>query len=580
MCRATAKIVENVHYDPVYVPNPMDEPDTIGIHAGLVSEDERVTVPFTGDAAKRATMLAKQGKCRNATEGQRVAATLLSIRTSHGAAAFETKDTSEWDKYVRRKMQGADTQTIGGSVLSVEGTASVENELDEGRRERGELCEAPLLTPDAARRAKAQMEAEAMLEDIDSGALESAPSLEALAETTAVGFMKHLQIGENAEISPDGQYTLVGTGAADATDVDDTKHASRYNVPLQAQIAYERSDHDSMDPAQSFYSIFGAVPLQPSKATMDAFMGADRFSTTGIATVSPMVRELAKLFTYRPQPALHSAAMDMRSKTSGYQRGQRPRVSVDPPLDAHTTGGQHQRRYNYEPRLEDDVMRVVDSAMSHADYYPIVIPVSYEVESNFLREPVAQEPLCVNGVNCEGQHLKGIPKMTLVAFYVLISMMKRYRTKLEEMARQHPNDPRYTISSWCRDAVQNSKGGDVNDRRKKNTTRNGVLAEATFCVLCYRKLAHTYSWYINGCNATLTRSITIVPYRNLVGVEGEYTLEECTFNPSTAHTGLAGPVAWHHASMYSFQMKNVDGVNVRGLRQHHTRVRMNTVVDF
>ena len=113
----------------------MDEPDTIGIHAGLVSDAERVTVPHSGAAAKRAAALAKQGRCQNAVEGQRVAATLLSIRTSQGAAAFETKDTSEWDKYVRRKMQGADTQTIGGSVLSVEGTAAVVNDLDEGRRE-------------------------------------------------------------------------------------------------------------------------------------------------------------------------------------------------------------------------------------------------------------------------------------------------------------------------------------------------------------------------------------------------------------------------------------------------------------
>ena len=135
------------------------------------------------------------------------------------------------------------------------------------------------------------------------------------------------------------QYTLIGTGAADATDVDDSKHASRYNVPLQAQIAYERSEHDSMDPAQSFYSIFGAVPLQPSKATMDAFMGADRFSTTGIATVSPMVRELAKLFTYRPQPALHSAAYGHAEQDGRLPaRARRPHVSVDPPTDAHTMG--------------------------------------------------------------------------------------------------------------------------------------------------------------------------------------------------------------------------------------------------
>lgn len=549
-------------------------------------------------------------------------ARVMCIETSAGHPACKRSVTTRWIKTAKRHINGTESQAR--SVRANSGTPEkvyrklTQQEKEDAVSDSG-VPRAAVLPPHVERKRRAKERSDALEKDVANGNEVELPEFRTVSERYAIGFMKHLEVGQNIDISSNGKYTFLTTesalpkeavavldaaaqpaqpfgadpGAANASaprpksTVPDSKSSgavrfsSENNVPIMAQRSHDISRRDANNTFQR--SLGDASEALASGDSMyDRLMNFDPRSTAGIAKQSPLMEPFSRVLSFTPQPYLFSAATD-DARSDMYSPEERPRVETD--------SGDPRRNQPYDERNSRDIEREVLSAFSHKDFYPIVPRISFELEQSFLREPFVGEPPCINGAECAGMtDLRDeIPPMVLVAFYPLAEIVNNFieshraardqflssdvrnkaaSAEFDQAAEQHQRT--------CTTLSQHT-GGSVS--HKPTETRSSTLKPSK-CVLCHRAFALKFAMHLNALNATTPKDYAFVQYCNITDTHGEYDISSCVFNSNARYVGLPGPIALHNTHLYRRITVKANGQTVNGLKQLHQRVGMDNTLHF
>ena len=163
----------------------------------------------------------------------------------------------------------------------------------------------------------------------------------------------------------------------------------------------------------------------------------------------------------------------------------------------------------------DELIAQYTSNHSKSDTAPpelVCCPRAYE--ESFLREPIGSERQCINNSECQGLRIVGSTGFVLREFI------------LPNRPAPAPNDPR------------------------------------TLCLMC-RRFEIARMFFLNESRREpICKNVVVSPYYNLVGVDGEYCIEDCIVSEGK-YTGLSLPVVLQVRSAY--KQCTVNGV--RGYTQ-------------
>lgn len=141
-------------------------------------------------------------------------------------------------------------------------------------------------------------------------------------------------------------------------------------------------------------------------------------------------------------------------------------------------------------------------------------------EESFLREPINNERACALAGVCEGYKIidgNMSNKGFVLREFLLPSQMQEYEAS----------------GSWPR--------------------------ERSLCLMCKRaEIAKAY-YNIKADGMCVKSDITLQDYQNLVGIKGEYRLQDCILSCSHSYQGLLFPIVQHCRTAYKF--KTLGGVN-------------------
>jgi hypothetical protein len=626
----TAALVADMQYDSVQDvtferhTRMMDESDTPAVERVVVDGAD----PTPSDDADQAT------------------ARIMCTETSADHPACKRPLTSQWIKSAKRHING--TLSQARSVRANPGTPEKvfrklsQLERDDAAAGTG-VPRAAVLPPHVERDRRASERAAALERDVAAGDEAELPEFRSVSERYAIGFMKHLEVGQNIDIAPNGKYTFMTTESAlpeEAVEVLDAakrasqtlsgidagsapasrdgdmhdegggkdcaddqragddaaknaqpvRFSSENNVPLMAQRSHETSRRDANNTFQRALRD-SSEPLASSDSMYERLMNFDPRSTAGIARESPLMRPFSRVLSFTPQPYLFSAATDDARAEMYSSTDERPAVHAE---SVH--GSSRVRDYdNSNPR---DVEREVLSAFSHKDFYPIVPRISFELEQSFLREPFVGEPACISGDECAGMTdlREEIPPMTLVAFYPLSEIVETFiashraardeflsgSVRNEAVATEFDQARRAENAAVKRDSVAlaaRTGGSGAGAAHAPTQTRSTTL-KTSKCVLCHRAFALKLAMHLNALNATTPKDYAFVQYCNITDTHGEYDISACVFNSNARYVGLPGPIALHNSHLYRRITVRAHGQTVSGLEQLHQRVGMDTTVHF
>ena len=141
--------------------------------------------------------------------------------------------------------------------------------------------------------------------------------------------------------------------------------------------------------------------------------------------------------------------------------------------------------------------------------------VTREYEEEFLREPLNNERPCVMGDNCQGHQLYHIDAdgFTLREF-LLPSEMAEFK-------------------------------------------RTGRLPEdGRLCLMCKRTEIARAFINVRADGQGVKETVVLQDYRNIVGIPGEYCVQDCILSSPNIYQGLLDPVVLHMKNAYRLQVKN------------------------
>tara|TARA_B100000963_G_scaffold360203_1_gene390214 strand:+ start:12234 stop:13001 length:768 start_codon:yes stop_codon:yes gene_type:complete len=145
---------------------------------------------------------------------------------------------------------------------------------------------------------------------------------------------------------------------------------------------------------------------------------------------------------------------------------------------------------------------------------PEIVCCPRAYEEAFLREPIGSERQCVNNSECQGLRIMGSTGFVLREFI------------LPNAPIPAPNDPR------------------------------------TLCIMC-RRFEIARMFFLNESRREpICKNVVISPYYNIIGVDGEYCVEDCIVSEGK-YTGLSLPVVLQVRSAY--KQCTINGV--RGFTQ-------------
>lgn len=146
-------------------------------------------------------------------------------------------------------------------------------------------------------------------------------------------------------------------------------------------------------------------------------------------------------------------------------------------------------------------------------------------EEQYLREPIGKERPCIMAEQCQGMHLPQIRENTFV--------LREFLLPTEE----------------------------------EEYNRTGKLpSEGRLCLMCKRSEIARAFINIRADGMGVKNNVVLQDYRNIVGEEGEYCLEDCILSSHSIFQGLLDPVVLHLRNAY--RLKVVDGV------RHYEQWRM------
>lgn len=141
-----------------------------------------------------------------------------------------------------------------------------------------------------------------------------------------------------------------------------------------------------------------------------------------------------------------------------------------------------------------------------------VVTRAYEEE--YLREPVRKERGCIMGEQCQGMHL---PHVSDDAFIV-----REFLLPTEE----------------------------------EEYKRTGKLpTEGRLCLMCKRSEIARAFINIRADGMGVKNNVMLQDYRNIVGEEGEYCMEDCILSSPTIFQGILEPVVLHLRNAYRLRIQ-------------------------
>lgn len=227
--------------------------------------------------------------------------------------------------------------------------------------------------------------------------------------------------------------------------------------------------------------------------------------------------------------------------TSTKARGKRRRVDKNPssvtekdveeiymasglpevPTAARFPPGAATQPYNYK-QMDDLIAQYTANHTKDETKKVELVCCPRAYEEAFLREPIRSERQCANNADCQGLSIMGSTGFVLREFI------------LPGQPQPAPNDPR------------------------------------TLCVMC-RRLEIARMFFLNESRREpLCENVVVSPYYNIVGVEGEYCIEDCIVSEGK-YTGLCLPVVLQVRSAYKqCTINGVRGYTQTGFRTCNT----------
>lgn len=153
--------------------------------------------------------------------------------------------------------------------------------------------------------------------------------------------------------------------------------------------------------------------------------------------------------------------------------------------------------------------------IKHKDHVRTSIQVvTRKYEEQYLREPVGKDRPCIMGDQCQGMHL---PHVKTNAF-----VLREFLLPTEE----------------------------------EEFKRSGTLpAEGRLCLMCKRSEIARAFINIRADGMGVKNNTILQDYRNIVGEEGEYCMEDCILSSPNIFQGLLDPVVLHLRNAYRLQVK-------------------------
>ena len=141
--------------------------------------------------------------------------------------------------------------------------------------------------------------------------------------------------------------------------------------------------------------------------------------------------------------------------------------------------------------------------------------VTRAYEEQYLRESVGKERPCIMGDQCQGLQL---PHVTENAF-----VLREFLLPTEE----------------------------------EEYKRTGKLPqEGRLCLMCKRAEIARAFINVRADGMGVKSDVVLQDYRNVVGVEGEYCLEDCILSSPTIYQGILDPVVLHLRNAYRLRVEN------------------------
>lgn len=156
--------------------------------------------------------------------------------------------------------------------------------------------------------------------------------------------------------------------------------------------------------------------------------------------------------------------------------------------------------------------------IKHKEHVRVSIQVVRRAyEEGYLREPIGKERPCIMGDQCQGLQLP------------------------------HVNDNAFILREFLLPTEED------------DFKRTGKLPQAgRLCLMCKRSEIARAFINIRADGMGVKNNVVLQDYRNIVGEEGEYCLEDCILSSHTIFQGLLDPVVLHLRNAY--RLKLVDGV--------------------
>jgi len=196
----------------------------------------------------------------------------------------------------------------------------------------------------------------------------------------------------------------------------------------------------------------------------------------------------------------------------------------------HRTDLSHLRPYDF-PYVRALIQQKPCDTLSpedikHKEHVRVSIQVvTRAYEEQYLREPVGKERPCIMGELCQGMHLPHVQENAFV--------LREFLLPTEE----------------------------------EEYNRTGKLpTEGRLCLMCKRSEIARAFINIRADGMGVKNNVILQDYRNIVGEEGEYCLDDCLLSSHSVFQGLLDPVVLHLRNAYRLKV-------VKGVR-HYDQWRM------
>ena len=154
--------------------------------------------------------------------------------------------------------------------------------------------------------------------------------------------------------------------------------------------------------------------------------------------------------------------------------------------------------------------------IKHKEHIRVSIQVvTRAYEEEYLREPMRKERPCIMGDQCQGMHLPHVKENAFV--------IREFLLPTEEEEYKHTGK---------------------------------LPTEGRLCLMCKRSEIARAFVNIRADGMGVKNNVILQDYRNIVGQDGEYCMDDCILSSPTTFQGLLDPVVLHLKNAYRLKIEN------------------------